>query len=153
MQIPLLIATAAEDLGHSHSVWDALPHLGGMIMVLVTLTMMWGITAAVAKIIAILHAKQAAAVPAPAAVAPTAAPSPVASSTPPSDEVPVAVIAAAIAAAYEAENNVPSEIAAVIAAAVACMSGGTRRIITIKPMDTSWEKAGRQSVLYSHRIR
>jgi hypothetical protein len=153
MQIPLLIATAAEDLGHSHSVWDALPHLAGTLMVLVTLACLWGITSAVAKIVAILHAKPTAPVPAPAAVPPAAAPSPAASSKPPADEVPVAVIAAAIAAAYEAENNVPSEIAAVIAAAVACMSGGSRRIISIKPADTSWEKAGRQSILYSHRIR
>jgi hypothetical protein len=153
MQIPLLIATAAEDLGHSHSVWDALPHLAGTLMVLVTLAILWGITAAVAKIVTILHAKQTAPVPAPAAVPPAAAPSPVASSTPAADAVPVAVIAAAVAAAYENEQIVPSEIAAVIAAAVACMSGGTRRIISIKPMDMSWEKAGRQSVLYSHRIR
>ena len=149
MQIPLLIATATEDLAHSHSVWDALPHLGGMLMVLVTLTVMWGITASVAKIIAILHAKQPAPVPAPAAVVPEPAAPPATSA----DAVPVAAIAAAVAALYENEQIVPSEVAAVIAAAVACMSGGSRRIISIKPADTSWEKAGRQSILYSHRIR
>lgn len=151
----MFIATAAEDLGHSHSVMDALPHLGGMLMVLITLAIMWGITASVAKIIAILHSKQAAPVPAPqpaplqapVATAPAAAPAAAA------DAVPVAAIAAAVAAAYENEQIVSSEIAAVIAAAVACMSGGTRRIISIKPVDSSWEKAGRQSVLYSHRIR
>ena len=148
MQIPLLIATATEDLGHSHSVWDALPHLAGTLMVLITLAILWGITAAVAKIVAIMHGPQVGPVPSPA---PT--PSPAASSTPAADAVPVAVIAAAVAAAYENEQIVPSEIAAVIAAAVACMSGGTHRIISIKPMDMSWEKAGRQSVLYSHRIR
>jgi Na+-transporting methylmalonyl-CoA/oxaloacetate decarboxylase gamma subunit len=143
MQIPLFIATATEDLGHSHSVWDALPHLGGMIMVLITLTVMWGVTAAVAKLITILHAHQAAAAPAPS---PAAAP-PAASAT------PVAAIAAAVAATYENEQIVSSEVAAVIAAAVACMSGGSRRVISIRPVDSSWEKAGRQSVLYSHRIR
>ncbi|RPJ35346.1 MAG: hypothetical protein EHM17_03000 [Verrucomicrobiaceae bacterium] len=144
MQIPLLIATATEDLGHSHSVWDALPHLGGMLMVLITLTLMWGITAAVAKIIAILHARQAPASAPQPAPAKTTAPTP-------ASEVPVAVVAAAVAEYYS--DTVPSEIAAVIAAAVTCMSGGTRRIISIKPMDMSWEKAGRQAVLYSHRIR
>jgi hypothetical protein len=142
MQIPLFIATATEDLGHSHSVWDALPHLGGMIMVLITLTVMWGVTAAVAKLITILHAHQAAAAPAPSPAAPPAA-----------SAAPVAAIAAAVAATYENEQIVSSEVAAVIAAAVACMSGGSRRVISIRPVDSSWEKAGRQSVLYSHRIR
>ena len=147
MHIPLIIATATEDLGHSHSVWDALPHLGGMLMVLITLTLLWGITAAVAKAISILHAWQAK----------SAAPAPVKAAGPPaSDDVPVALIAAAAAAALEADRpagTVPPEIAAVIAAAVACMSGGSRRVISIKPVDMGWEKAGRQAVLYSHRIR
>ena len=145
MQIPLFIATVTEDLGHSHSVWDALPHLGGMLMVLITLVILWGITAAVAKIVALLHARHAPASP----PAPLPGPHEVAA-TPPS-QVPVAAIAAAVAEHYS--KTVPSEIAAVIAAAVTCMSGGSRRVISIKPMDMGWEKAGRQAVLYSHRIR
>ena len=145
MQIPLLIATATEDLAHSHSFWDALPHLGGMLMVLITLVILWGITAAVAKIVAIVHARQH-----PAA-SPTPASKPSKAVATPSSEVPVAAIAAGVAEHYS--SSVPPEIAAVIAAAVTCMSGGSRRVISIKPIDTGWEKAGRQAVLYSHRIR
>jgi glutaconyl-CoA decarboxylase len=50
--------------------------------------------------------------------------------------------------------DIPPEIVAVIAAAVASMHHGRNlQIISIKPMSTSWERAGRQSVLTSHRIR
>lgn len=52
-----------------------------------------------------------------------------------------------------AAEGIPQEIVAVIAAAVATMTGGSRRVLSIKPMSTSWERAGRQSVLTSHRIR
>lgn len=50
--------------------------------------------------------------------------------------------------------GIPPEIVAVIAAAVASINHGRKlHIISIKPMSTSWERAGRQSVLTSHRIR
>lgn len=53
-----------------------------------------------------------------------------------------------------ASGGIPPEIVAVIAAAVASVTGNrTLRIVSIKPMSTSWERAGRQSVLTSHRIR
>lgn len=55
--------------------------------------------------------------------------------------------------AVSASQAIPPEIVAVIAAAVATMTGGSHRIVSIKPMSTSWERAGRQSVLTSHRIR
>lgn len=131
------LAATGKDLGQSHSIMDALPHLGGMLMVLITLVVLWGITALVARIVAILHSRQAPATRPAAATPPTKA--------------PVALIAAAVAGHYS--KNVTPEIAAVIAAAVTCMSGGSRRVISIKPVDRSWEKAGRQSVLTSHRIR
>lgn len=50
--------------------------------------------------------------------------------------------------------GIPPEIVAVIAAAVSSMNPGRKlHIVSIKPMSTSWERAGRQSVLTSHRIR
>jgi hypothetical protein len=52
-----------------------------------------------------------------------------------------------------AAAGIAPEILAAIAAAVATATGQSHRIISIKPMSTSWEKAGRQSVLTSHRIR
>jgi hypothetical protein len=45
------------------------------------------------------------------------------------------------------------EIVAVIAAAVAACAGKNIRIVSIKPISSSWERAGRHSVLTSHRIR
>jgi hypothetical protein len=51
------------------------------------------------------------------------------------------------------DEDISPEIVAVIAAAVATVTGKSHRIISIKPMSTSWERAGRQSVLTSHRIR
>ncbi|MEI6177768.1 MAG: OadG family transporter subunit, partial [Verrucomicrobiota bacterium] len=51
------------------------------------------------------------------------------------------------------EDEIAPEIVAVIAAAVHTVTGRNRRIISIKKVDTSWEKSGRQSVLTSHRIR
>jgi hypothetical protein len=51
------------------------------------------------------------------------------------------------------DDGIAPEIIAAIAAAVATVTGKSHRIISIKPMNTSWEKAGRQSVLTSHRIR
>jgi hypothetical protein len=50
-------------------------------------------------------------------------------------------------------DGIAPEIIAAIAAAVATVTGKSHRIISIKPMSTSWEKAGRHSVLTSHRIR
>lgn len=61
---------------------------------------------------------------------------------------------AAPSSSDQASNAIPPEIIAVIAAAVAAISGNQAiRIVSIKPMSTSWERAGRQSVLTSHRIR
>lgn len=51
------------------------------------------------------------------------------------------------------QDETAPEIIAVIAAAVHSVTGKNRRIISIKKVDTSWEKSGRQSVLTSHRIR
>jgi hypothetical protein len=51
------------------------------------------------------------------------------------------------------DDGIAPEIIALIAAAVATAIGKSHRIISIKPMSTSWERAGRQSVLTSHRIR
>ena len=105
------------------SVLDALPHLAGMLMVMITLTILWGVCAFTAKVIQVLM--------------PAAAPAP-------------APAAKAVPAAAE---TIPPEILAVIAAAISTVGGKKVRIVSIKPQSSSWEKAGRQSVLSSHRIR
>jgi len=52
-----------------------------------------------------------------------------------------------------AAEGISPETIAIIAAAVTAFIGSSVQIISIKPMNPSWERAGRQSVFVSHRIR
>ena len=116
----------------STSVLDALPHLAGMVMVMLTLTILWGICAVTAKLVQILT-------PAPAAPQTnTTYPARPVSRTTPAEILP---------------DVIPPELVAVIAAAVSVSTGQKVRIVSIKPISSQWERAGRQSVLTSHRIR
>lgn len=139
--IPVIpfIATADADFAHSHSFMDALPHLAGMLMVLITLACLWALTAIVANLIKIYQKIRPAAASAPAVA-------PITPSAPPAPAEPADTAAPAHA-------GISPEIVAVISAAIACLGGGKRRVISIRPADTSWEKAGRQAVIMSHRIR
>jgi Na+-transporting methylmalonyl-CoA/oxaloacetate decarboxylase gamma subunit len=132
------VATTEADFAHSHSFMDALPHLGGMVMVLITLTCLWALTSIVANFVSIYHNARPAASPA------TVKPTPSAPQDPAQE---------AESAATSHHSGISPEVVAIISAAIACMGGTKRRIISIKPADTSWEKAGRQAVLMSHRIR
>lgn len=109
------------------SVMDALPHLAGMLMVMITLAILWGVCVFTAKLIQILM--------------------------PPAAAKAVPVPAAKPAPAAAAADSISPEIVAVIAAAVSTTVGRQARIVSIKPHTSGWEKAGRQSVLSSHRIR
>ncbi len=111
------------------SVMDALPHLAGMLMVMITLAILWGVCALTAKLIQVLMPERAPALP-------SAEPA-----------------ASAVQIKPAAPEEISPEIVAVIAAAVATATGRSHRIISIKRQSTHWEKAGRQSVLTSHRIR
>lgn len=130
-------------IAQSHPFTNALPYLAGILMVMVSLTALWAICSVATKTIHLLDGfnrlkGEAAAntghAPAqsPAAATPSASAAPVISGT---------------------DDTIAPEIVAVIAAAVAFTVGKTHRIVSIKPMNTSWERAGRQSVLTSHRIR
>ena len=128
----ILLLASTEDAAHSHSIIDALPHMAGMLMVLVTLAFLCAICALTAKLVAILLPEKKPDVPVPAKA-----------------ELPTPAVAPATT-----ESPIAPEIVAVIAAAVATVTGDQPvRIVSIKPMSTSWERAGRQSVLTSHRIR
>jgi len=132
MQLITLLAST-EDAAHSHSIIDALPHLAGMLMVMVSLTVLWGVCAFTAKMVGTFMPDKKSTAPAPATAAPAA-------HTP--------------APAAPAESGIAPEILAVIAAAVASVTDKRPvRIVSIRPTSTSWERAGRQSVLTSHRIR
>jgi len=77
----------------------------------------------------------------PAAAPPPIAPAPVPPAPAKADIIP------------NAPDEITPEILALIAAAVSCFTSQPHRIVSIKRQSTSWEKAGRQSVLSSHRIR
>lgn len=122
-------------LASSTSVSDALPHLEGMIMVFVTLTLLWAVCVIIGWLIRILPQS------------PSANPTilteyqnaPTDESDPPEDS--------------NSSDDIPSHIAAIIAAAVVTVTDRSHRIISIKPQPKNWGKAGRQSILTSHRIR
>lgn len=116
----------------STSVLDTLPHLAGMLMVMSTLTILWGVCVLTAKLVQIFTPE---AKPATASVAAPAKPAARESKPEPRADV------------------IAPELVAVIAAAVSATLGQQVRIISIKPTSTQWERAGRQSVLTSHRIR
>jgi Na+-transporting methylmalonyl-CoA/oxaloacetate decarboxylase gamma subunit len=123
--IPLLALTQKPDT----SVMDALPHLVGMLMVFATLAILWGVCALSAKLIQVFLPEPALK---PATIKPT----------------PLPVVQSGVE-----DAGTPPEIIAAIAAAVACFTGPSHRIVSIRCQSTSWEKAGRQSVLTSHKIR
>lgn len=102
---------------------DVLPHLGGMLVVFAALTVLWGLCAFTAKIVGLISPPAAAVAPAPKKAA---APAPT--------------------------TGISAEVVAVISAAVATCAQG-KKVVSIRPSNTSWEKAGRQSVFSSHKIR
>lgn len=134
MQTTLILAATAAKTG----IWDTFlagfPHLLGMFVVLCTLACLWGVCALTAWLIKTF-------VPEP--VAATVAPAP-----------PVDVERAhPHAAAPAPASGIAPEVVAAIAAAVHTAVGKGHKVVAIKPQDTNWEKAGRQAVLGSHRIR
>lgn len=128
MQLPYLLAKA----GNLETFYSSFQYVVGMAVVMVTLTALWGICALTAWLI-----KTLVPTPAAAAVAPA----------PPVDMEPRP------AAAERAASGVSPEIVAVVAAAVHTAVGKGARVVSIKPQDSNWEKAGRQAVLGSHRLR
>lgn len=110
--LPILAAT------HLETFVKAMPHLLGMLMVMITLAILWGVCSLTAYLIH--HFMPAVA----QANAPRAA-----------------------------TSGIPPETVAVIAAAVNVVTDEGYKVISIRSQDSNWEKAGRQSVLSSHKIR
>lgn len=130
--LPILAATeAAQSSGHSFAeVVVALAVLAGACYLTGVLTKR--------SVMATLAATASAPAPAPAS-APVAAPAPTA-------------LARSAAQPDPAEAIAP-ETVAVIAAAVEAVMDSNYKIVAIKPQDSNWGQAGRQSVLSSHKIR
>lgn len=124
-----IFASSAE--AHSRSIADALAYLLGAVLVVGSLAALWGICALVAHLVRLLLPESPPNTPTPKPM--TASPEPAPSGS--------------------GEPEIPAHIVAVIAAAVATVSRKPVRIVSIKPMNNAWERAGRQTVLTSHHIR
>ena len=105
----------------------AAEHLAGFVIVLLALTLLWGLTVLIGRFFA---SSAAAAVP-PAGPAPAAAP---ATPAPAGDEL-------------------TDEEIVVISAAVAAMVDGRHRVVSVQPVQSSWGQQGRREIHASHRIR
>lgn len=133
MHHPTLLAIAA-----ARAPFDALVHFIGTLVIVASVA--WSAYCLINYLI------KRYAPPAAPTTAPTVAPTPAPAVAPaPAPPAPVEASPAATA--------IPAHIVAVIAAAVYSTLGDKQRIISIKPQDSTWEKAGRQTVLTSHRIR
>jgi|GEM_PF-2268202 len=84
----------------------------------------------------------------PTAANPAPAPAPLPAIVPVPQQAP-----SAADTTPEISQDIPQEIVAVIASAVHYIIGHPHRIISLKRVDPSWEKSGRQSILTSHKIR
>ena len=120
MQLPTLLAA---EVVSKPTVSDALPHLLGFVVVLVTLVVLWGICLLIGAILQKVMP--------PAAVTP-----------------PKTVPAKALE-----DGSIAPETLVVIAAAVAAVTGKPRRIISLQPHHPAWSQAGRQEILSSHKVR
>ncbi len=122
------LAVAAAKAGKLDTFVAAIPHLLGMLVVMISLTILWGVCALTAHLIK------------------TFAPAATATAPPVRKQAPAAPVAAGSAA-------LSPELVVVVAAAVNSVLGMDYKVVAIRPQDSNWEKAGRQSVLSSHRLR
>ncbi len=110
-----------------HDVWLAAEHLAGFVIVMLALTVLWGLTALMGRIFSRRAARSGQAVTLPRAAAP-ATPGP-------------------------AADGLTDDEIVVVAAAVAAMFGGRHRVVSVRPVHSSWGDQGRREIHASHRIR
>lgn len=115
-----------------HDVLVAAEHLAGFVVVMVTLLVLWGLTVVSGKVVARLEAMR----PKPAPVVPEPAAAP-----------------ATGPAAATGDDGVSDEELVVIAATVATMIDGRHRVVSVRPVPSSWGQQGRREIHASHRIR
>lgn len=106
----------------------AAEQLAGFLIVMLALTVLWGLTALMGRLLAL--PVFGGATPVVATPAPTAAPAGAPAAGGPTDEEVV-----------------------VIAAAVAAMIDGRHRVVSVRPVHSSWGQQGRREIHASHRIR
>jgi hypothetical protein len=108
---------------------EAAETLTGFVIVMIALTVLWGLTTLTGRIFAGRVAK---------ATVPGAVPASAAGASPP--------------AAASEENEVDDDLV-VVAAAAASLLATTHRIVSVRPVDSSWGRQGRRDIHASHRIR
>ncbi len=104
----------------------AIEHLTGFVIVLIALSALWGLTALIGRIFGSTGTIQ------PAVATPT--PSPVAAS------------------AHVGSSEVDEDLV-VVTAAVTAMLAGRHRIVSVRPVASSWGQEGRRDIHASHRLR
>lgn len=114
---------------------DSLEHIVGFLSVLVTLTILWLITASMGRYFASADKRSSAkAAQAAAASAPAIANTP-------------------SAEAVGADKSVSDAMIAAISAAAYVLLGSKHRIVSIRSASTDWSREGRRQHFASHKIR
>lgn len=116
------------------SVLQAMEHMTGFIIVLMTLSILWGLTALMGKVAIYLEKRRLQQAPAAPAVGATA----------------VAATPTTVSAALDGPTD---EEVAIIAATVSMMLTGRHRIVSIRPGSSDWSREGRRQIFSSHKIR
>ena len=114
---------------------EALESLTGFVIVMLALAVLWGLTAMTGRLFIARAAREATAKAAPA-------------------PVPEPVIAASGAASDRgsSDDELDDDLV-VIAAAAASLLSAAHRIVSVRPVDSSWGRQGRRDIHASHRIR
>jgi len=120
---------------------ESLEHLTGFVIVMIALGGLWGLTALMAKVVALVEKPRTPA-PAPAGAAPVASTDAVHAGTNGRGPAPAS-----------AETGPSEEELVVVAAAVAAVLGARHRVVAVKPLASSWGQQGRRDIHASHRIR
>lgn len=122
MQPPIPVATGLVHF------FETFEYLTGFLLVILTLTMMWGMTALIGRFF-IGRENRTTSAPAPAIeAAPAPAPAPV-------------------------PDGLTPQLVAVIAAAVAAVVKQPHAVVAIRPADGDWSREGRRQIFASKRVR
>lgn len=115
------------------NVVQSFEHLTGFVIVMIALSVLWGLTALMGKVMGGADAKSTGAGPAADRPAPAVAP-----------------LAATVAQASTDEED---DALIVVAAAAAALLQREHRIVAVRPIASSWGQQGRRDIHASHRIR
>jgi hypothetical protein len=126
---------------HWQEFLQSLEHLTGFVIVMIALGGLWGLTALMAKLVAIFVKPKVS----------TRGHAPVHAHGHGQAHVPAGA-APVVAAATTHPGPVEDDLV-IVAAAVATMLGTRHRVVAVKPVSSSWGQQGRRDIHASHRIR